>query len=86
MQTINQWWVSTWKKQKFAPTIAGLYEYKEEGHYDSKSVDLGDVADEIYDDLLADYEVHIRHLLEEAIPCPHRPRIFNLYVPVRENI
>ena len=44
------------KEQKFAPTIAGLYEYKEEGHYDSKSVDLGDVADEIYDDLLADYE------------------------------
>ena len=44
------------REERFNPTIAGLLQYKEEGHYDSKSVDLGDVADDIYDDLLADYE------------------------------
>ena len=44
------------QEERFNPTVAGLMQYREEGHYDSKSVDLGDVADDIYDDLLADYE------------------------------
>ena len=44
------------QEERFSPTVAGLMQYREEGHYDSKSVDLGDMADEMYDDLLADHE------------------------------
>lgn len=39
-------------EQRFVPTVAGLMEFSEEGHYDSKSVDLGYMADQMYDDLL----------------------------------
>ena len=42
------------KEQKFAPTVAGLLEYKEEGQYDAKTVDLGDMAEDMYGDMLSE--------------------------------
>ena len=42
------------REERFNPTIAGLLQYKEEGHYDAKTVDLGDIADEIYGDMLSE--------------------------------
>ena len=42
------------REERFNPTIAGLLQYKEEGQYDAKTVDLGHIADEIYGDMLSE--------------------------------
>ena len=42
------------REERFNPTIAGLLQFKEEGQYDAKTVDLGDMAEDMYGDMLSE--------------------------------